>query len=109
LTGAPPDAPSANAASRRQVTTTVADQEPWSPVQAIASPQTLREALTEPVPAAVATNVAVTVPHPCPGTQPDPSGATIGVPDDASTPPPTGSNDQYVLASWTTIRSPTCT
>jgi hypothetical protein len=49
-----------------------------------ASPQVVREAVTVAVPACRATNLAVTVPHPAPGTQP-PLGLTVGPPTWRST------------------------
>ena len=70
----------------------------------------VRDALICAVPGAMATNAAVSVPHPPPGTQPDGSGETDGRPAGAITPAlELPAKFQYVLSRTTDTRSPTRT
>jgi hypothetical protein len=79
-------------------------------VQRNASPHVVRAAVISDVPTAMASNMAVTVPQPWPGTHPDGMGETVGR--------PTGvtacalelpAKLQYVLCKVTVRRSPTWT
>lgn len=80
---------------------------PLAAVQPIASPQLVRVAATVAVPGAPAVNLAVAVPHPWPGTQPDTCGEIVGGPaPDNTDASELGPIVQYVLLSVRVTRSP---